>query len=588
MNCIDTIAPPGVRAGGNIWPERKDAHRRSSRIPAMLSAAGRALADAWQLPYFAALARMEALSGRPEHSGGGDGAAREEGLPASASAKKPGRARRSRAGSAADLSTSEFAELVRDAGAIAARYWNELSRRRAFTRPPEALVDRIRSEPLPQRPAPLAEILERIEREVVPYPNGPGHPRWWGFVCSPPHPAGIAAELISATLNNYVHGTSQIAVDVELKVLEWLAEMIGLPPTSSGVLVSGGSAANLVALAAAREASAPGTRTCGVAALARPRTVYASTQIHSCIGRALETLGLGKGALRAIPVDADWRIDVDELRGVIRRDIEGGFEPMVIVGSAGTVNTGAVDRLDALADVAEEVSCWFHVDGAYGAFAGSLPELGERYRGIERADSVAADPHKWLYVPVEAGAVLVRDPETLESAFATRADYFALQEGSYIEGSVWLPDRTLQLSRGFRALKIWAVIQAIGMDGYRELWRNDIAVAREVTRLAGANPKLEVLAESDLSIFCIRYLPEHGDVDAFNRRLLDRIHRDGRHFATPVVLNGRYGLRGCVLNFRSTLNDARLFVETVLQLGAELERETRPAGTGGASAEPGE
>ncbi|UCC83123.1 MAG: hypothetical protein JSW46_19585 [Gemmatimonadota bacterium] len=579
MNCIDTTALIGVRAADRIWPERKDVHRRSRLIRALLSAAGRALADAWRLPYFAAFARMEALRGRPEHSGGGDAAAGGEGLRAAAATQGTESGRRSRAGSAsrvgpaADVPTSEFAELVREAGAIAARYWDELSRRRAFTRPPEALVDCIRSEPLPRRPGQLTGILERIEREVVPFPNGPGHPRWWGFVCSPPHPAGIAAELISATLNNYVHGTSQIAVDVELKVLEWLAEMIGLPQTSSGVLVSGGSAANLVALAAAREASAPGTRARGVAALARPRTVYASTQIHSCIGRALETLGLGKDALRIIPVDADWRTDVDELRGVVRRDIEAGVEPMAIVGSAGTVNTGAVDRLDALADVAEEVGCWFHVDGAYGAFAGSLPELGGRYRGIERADSVAADPHKWLYVPVEAGAVLVRDPWTLVSAFATRADYFALEEGSYIEGSVWLPDRTLQLSRGFRALKIWAVIQAIGMDGYRELWRNDIAVAREVTRLATANPKLEVLAESDLSIFCIRYLPEHGDVDAFNRRLLDRIHRDGRHFVTPVVLNGSYGLRGCVLNFRSTLGDARLFVETVLELGAELERE---------------
>lgn len=469
------------------------------------------------------------------------------------------------------LTHASFDELLARASAVAARYWRSIPGRRAFTRPPPELVRRIRTEPLPTRGVGPDEILGRIEREIVPYPNGAGHPRWWGFVSASAHPAGIAAELVATTLNNYVHGTSQIATDVELRVVEWLAELVGLPEGSSGLLVSGGSMANLVALGAAREARAPGVRRRGLQGLDRRFAVYASSQIHSCVARALEILGLGRSSLRSIPVDADWRIDVRELREAIRRDRDEGIEPLAIVGSAGTVNTGAVDPLDALADVAEEVGVWFHVDGAYGGVAAALPELAERYRGIERADSVAVDPHKWLYVPVEAGAVLVHDPEVLTAAYATTADYLTLDDGFYLKGSAWLADRGPQLSRSFRALKVWAVLQSLGVQGLRALWRKDIEVAREVRRRAAAHPRLESMTDSDLSIFCVRYLPRSGDPDEFNRRLLDAIHRDGRFLVTPVILDGAYGLRGCVVNFRSTLQDARDFVDTLAELGRELE-----------------
>ncbi len=559
---------------------KADDHPHHLSLRDILRTIGEAIAATWELPGLGGIGRVAAMRSRVTRERTnkirGDEGAGPTAI--SAPSRRPRGVREPRP--APDLTPGEFSEVLRDAAEVAVRYWKNLPTRRAFTRPPEEVVKRIRTEPLPRGARPIDEIIERIEREVVPYPNGAGHPRWWGFVSSPAHAAGIAAELIATTLDNYVHGTSQIAVDVELKVLDWLAEMIGMPEGSNGLLVSGGSAANLVALVAAREAKAPGTRRSGVKGLERPLAVYASDQIHSCIGRALEVMGLGANALRVIPTDSDFRIDVAELQGAIREDLHAGIEPLAIVGSAGTVNTGAIDPLESLADIAEEVGCWFHVDGAYGAFAGALPELAERYRGIERADSVAADPHKWLYTPVEAGAVLVRDTRTLEEAFWTRAGYFTLEEGTYMQGGTWLPDRGFQLSRGFRALKVWAVIQAIGMEGYLDLWRNDIAVAREVTHLAEANPRLEVLAGSDLSIFCIRYLPEDGDVDEFNHRLLDLIHRDGRHLVTPVMLNGRYGLRGCVVNFRSTLEDARYFVDTVVELGERLEREALETGEG--------
>lgn len=265
-------------------------------------------------------------------------------------------------------------------------------------------------------------------------------------------------------------------------------------------------------------------------------------------------------------------MNADALDAMVAADRRAGLEPIVAVASAGTVNTGVVDPLARIADVAGAHGLWFHVDGAYGAFGAALPELAPRYRGIERADSVAADPHKWLYVPYEAGATLVRDPAALHAMFAMRPDYLAADHDSYLEGPVWLSDMGPQLTREFRALKVWAVLQAVGLDGYRALWRNDIAVAREITQLAGAHPRLEVAARSDLSCFCLRYKPRADESDAFNRRLLEAILRDGRMILAGTMIDRRFTLRGCVTNFRSTLEDARICIETTLELADAMDR----------------
>ena len=476
---------------------------------------------------------------------------------------------------APDLETADFRALLEHAAAVAARYWDRLPEMRAFTRPPDDLVATWRAEPLPQHGVPLDRIVDRIEREVVAYPLGVGQRRWWGFINSPPHPIGIAADLIASTLKNNCAGTSQMAVQVELTVMAWLAELVGLPPQSGGLLVSGGSMANLVALAACREAKLPGTRRHGLRAVSTPPTIYASTEAHSCIRRAVEVLGLGSDALRLVPVDREYRMDAGALREMLATDRAAGLRPICVVASAGTVNTGVVDPIADIADAAREYDCWFHVDGAYGAVGAALPELAPRYRGMDRADSVAMDPHKWLYAPYEAGATLVRDTATLRAMFAHRAEYLALEEQWYLEGPVWLSDMGPQLTREFRALSVWAVMQAVGLEHYRELWRNDIAVAREIARQAALEPRLEVLAPTDLSCFCVRYRPERGDANAFNRMLLDRTHRDGRMFVSGTTLDGKFALRGCVTNFRSTAADARLCVEIILELGKRLEAEQR-------------
>ena len=476
---------------------------------------------------------------------------------------------------APDLDAQDFRALLQRAADIAARHWERLPDMRAYTRPPDDLVAALRAEPLPARGKPLAEVLERIEREVVPYPIGIGQRRWWGFINSSPHPLGIAAELVATTLNNNCAGTSQVAVQVELTVIDWLAQLLGLPQGTGGLLVSGGSMANLVALAAMREAKAPGTRRRGLTGRERPLTVYASVEAHSCIRRAVELLGIGTDGLRLVPVDRDYRLDVPALQQMIAADRAAGLEPICVVASAGTVNTGVIDPIAAAADVAQASGCWFHVDGAYGAVGAALPELAARYRGIERADSVAMDPHKWLYVPYEAGATLVRDPATLRAMFALRPEYLALEQDWYLESPVWPADLGPQLTREFRALKVWAVIQAVGLERYRELWRSDIAVAQEITRLARGHHRLEVLAPSDLSCFSLRYVPQRPgpDANAFNRRLLDRTHRDGRMFISGTVLDGKFALRGCVTNYRSTLEDAKICVDVIVELGTELEAE---------------
>ena len=474
---------------------------------------------------------------------------------------------------APDLDAQDFRDLLGHAADIAARHWERVPDMPAYTRPPDTVVAAFRVQPLPQRGAPVHEIFDRIERDVVAYPLGVGQRRWWGFINSPPHPVGIAADLIATTLKNNCAGTSQLAIQVELTVMDWLAQLVGLPRGATGLLVSGGSMANLVALAGCREAKLPGTRRRGVRAAARQPTVYASTEAHSCVRRAVELLGLGTDALRLVPVDREYRMDVAALREMIAADRAGGLEPICVVASGGTVNTGVVDPLAELADVAQEHGCWFHVDGAYGAVGAALPELAPLYRGIERADSVALDPHKWLYVPYEAGATLVRDPATLRAMFAHRAEYLALEQDSYLEGPVWISDLGPQLTREFRALKVWAVMQAVGVERYCELWRSDIAVAREIERLAREDARLEVLAPSDLSCFCLRYVPRRGDANAFNRALLDRTHRDGRMFISGTTLAGKFALRGCVTNFRSTLADAQVCIDTIVELGERLERE---------------
>jgi aromatic-L-amino-acid decarboxylase len=264
-------------------------------------------------------------------------------------------------------------------------------------------------------------------------------------------------------------------------------------------------------------------------------------------------------------------MDPRALAAAVREDRASGRLPLCVVATAGTVNTGVIDPLEAIRDVARSEDLWFHVDGAYGAVCAALPELAERYRGLTDADSLTANPHKWLYVPYEAGAVLVRDRNALTRAFATRADYLEVEETDYFSGPLWFHQQGPQLSRAFRALKIWAVMREIGVEGFRTLWRRDLATAAELRRLIQAHPRLELVGPADLSIVCFRYVPRTTDPQRLNRRLVDRVQKDGRLFVSGTSVNGTACLRAAILNFRSTPADAALAVDVIAELGAELE-----------------
>ncbi|MDH3495510.1 MAG: pyridoxal-dependent decarboxylase [Gemmatimonadota bacterium] len=473
-----------------------------------------------------------------------------------------------------DFSPDAFARTLARVQELAVDYLRRLPEREAFRRPPDDVVRRFEAAPLPKEGEPADRILADIERDVLPYSLGIGHPRWWGYVRASPSPFGMATDLLATTMNNNCSGSAQIATYLEMTVVRWLAELVGYPPDAGGILLSGGSAANFVALAAMREAKLPGTRQHGLRHLDRPPVVYVTYETHSCIRRAVDLLGFGNDALRLLPTDDRLRMDPAALAAAVREDRATGRLPLCVVATAGTVNLGAVDRLTELREVARAEDLWFHIDGAYGGVLAALPELADRYAGLADADSLAINPHKWLYVPYEAGLVLVRDRNALTRAFATKADYLEVEEEDYFSGPLWFYQQGPQLSRAFRALKIWAVMRQIGLGGYRTLWRQDLATAAELRRLVAEHPRLELVGPSDLSIVCFRYVPAREDAQRLNRRLVDRIQKDGRLFVSGTTVNGTACLRAAILNFRTTAADAKLAVDAVAELGAGLEAAT--------------
>jgi len=471
-----------------------------------------------------------------------------------------------------ELSPEAYGRTLARVQHLAEAYLRGLPERAAFRRPPDDVIRRFESAPLPRRGTPADAILDDVARDILPYSLGIGHPRWWGYVRASASPLGMAADLLAATMNNNCSGSAQIATFVEMTVMRWLAELVGYPADAGGLLTSGGSAANFVALAAMREAKLPGTRVTGLPGSAVRPVVYVTPETHSCIRRAVELLGFGSDSLRLLPPDADLCMDPGALAAAVAEDRAAGRHPLCVVATAGTVNAGAIDPLDAIRDVARREDLWFHVDGAYGAIGAALPELAARYTGMADADSLTIDPHKWLYVPYEAGAVLVRDRNALTRAFATKADYLEVDEEDYFSGPLWFYQQGPQLSRAFRALKVWCVMRELGVEGFRALWRNDLAVAAELRRAVATHPRLEPVGPSGLSIVCFRYVPRHANADTLNRKLVNRIQQDGRLFVSGTLVRGTYALRAAILNFRSTPADAQRTVEVVTELGAELDR----------------
>lgn len=445
---------------------------------------------------------------------------------------------------------------------------------------------------LPEQGTEAKDLLEEAAQLLFEYSTFNGHPRFMGVITSSAAPIGALGDLLAAAVNPNVGGwfSSPMATEIEAQTVRWIAEMIGYPSDCGGLLVSGGNMGNFVGFLAARRAKASwDVRTSGMRGNeSRQMRVYTSGETHTWIQKATDMFGLGTDAIRWIPVDEQLRMKTTALRKQIEEDIEAGDFPFLVIGTAGTVSTGAVDPLPELAAICREYGLWFHVDGAYGALAAVL--LGDSQdmkvpadlQGISEADSVAVDPHKWLYTPLEAGCTLVRDPKLLRDAFSYHPPYYHFDEEAM--SSINYYEYGPQNSRGFRALKVWLALRQVGREGYVEMISDDIRLAQELYRLVDAHPELQAFTQS-LSIITFRYVPPDltpgsQNIEAYlsqlNAELLTRLQRSGEAFLSNAVIGTTFLLRACVVNFRTSLEDIEALPGIVIRLGQEVDATLRP------------
>jgi aromatic-L-amino-acid decarboxylase len=445
--------------------------------------------------------------------------------------------------------------------------------------PPGGLLDSWANDQWPDAGVPVEDVLREFADTVAPFPFGNGHPRFAAWINSPPHPLGVAAAALAAAMNPSVAGGNHAAVHLERRVVGWFANLVGWCDGYTGQFVSGGSASTLTALAVARRGALSRAghdeRRDGLTGIRARLVVYASAEAHSCVTKAVEALGIGSANITRIAVDSEHRIVVADLERTVAADLGQGAVPIAVVASAGTVNTGAVDPIAEIADVCDRHNLWLHVDGAYGGAAVLLLDGWESARsGLARADSVALDPHKWLYVPVDAGLILLRSEAIARDTFSLVPPYLRITGG--VDEPVWFSEYGLEQTRPFRALKVWMQLTHLGKDGYRQLLSRDIAVARALSRQVGDSPDLEVLA-SGLSVVCFRHCPADlpdDCLDAHNEALLHRLQVRGKAFLAGTLVDGRFALRACVVSPHTTTRDTAAILAEVRRCGAIVRGRT--------------
>jgi aromatic-L-amino-acid decarboxylase len=449
------------------------------------------------------------------------------------------------------------------------------------------------NDPLPRDGAPAEALIDEAADLLFDHSLFNGHPSFWGYITSSATPIGALGDFLAAAVNPNVgaYALSPMATEIERQTIQWLAEFIGYPSESSGVFVSGGNMANFVGFLAARKAKAGwDIRKRGLNGFSeeqfdlrhRQLLIYCSKGTHTWVEKAADLFGFGTNAIRWIDLNKDQQIDLVKLNKQINQDRNKGYVPFLLVGTAGSVSTGVVDDLATLAKIARLHGLWFHVDGAYGAPAAVLPELSQTFDGLSEADSIAIDPHKWLYSPLEAGCILVRNPQHLTDAFSFHPEYFNF-DGNAEDPVINYYDYGLQNSRGFRALKVWLGIRQAGKNGYQKMIRKDIELAKKLFQLVSNEEELEAISQN-LSITTFRYIPkelkdqskarEHY-INKLNENLLNALQSGGKVFLSNAIVDGKYCLRVCIVNFRTTIAEIKDLVKIVLQEGKKLDRQLR-------------
>jgi len=422
-------------------------------------------------------------------------------------------------------------------------------------------------QPLPQKPADLASLHDTFMREILPYSVGNVHPAFMGWVHGGGTPVGMVAEMLAAGLNANLGGRDQIPIEVERQVVRWVRELFRFPETASGLFVIGTSIANLIAVLIARTgALGAGVRRQGIAAMGKRLTAYTSQGAHGCIAQAMDLAGFGTDMLRLIPMNDRFQMDIGALAEAIAIDKRAGLAPFFIAGSAGTVDTGAIDPLAAIADLARREALWFHVDGAHGALGMLAPDIAPRLSGIERADSIAFDFHKWGQVPYDAGYILVRDGALHHATFASPAAYLKRHTRGMAAGSPWPCDFGPDLSRGFRALKTWFTIKAFGTERLGAMIASSCALAEYMQQRIRGEPALELLAPVALNIVCFRYRCDHAD--EVNQNIVADLQESGIAAPSTTTIGGRLAIRAAIVNHRTGRTDIDALIDAAVALGS--------------------
>jgi glutamate/tyrosine decarboxylase-like PLP-dependent enzyme len=489
-----------------------------------------------------------------------------------------------------DITADEIRRIGSEAVELIANYYESLRDLRVLPDTTARAVRGLLSEALPEAGADFDELLGVFRDVILPFSRHDGHPRFFGYVASPGTAVAAFADMLASALNANVTSwrSGPAPAEVERLAIDWIKQILGYPADAAGLFVSGGSMANFSGLAAARAMKAPAVvATDGMRSVGREMRIYMSEEGHHSITKAAGLLGIGHKNVRIARVDDRFRIDIDDLARKIEEDLRDGHLPFCVVASAGTVNTGAFDSLGEVADVARAYNLWMHVDASYGGFAVMAESARRLFDRISDADSISLDPHKWLYLPVDCGCVLYRDPMAARAAFSHDAEYTRILEQEPDEAfAFW--DYGPELSRRFRALKVWMMLKNVGTRALGESIEKNIACAKHLARLVEASEDFEMLAPVELSIFCFRYVPRsvkqemegtsreraeeiNGELDVMNERLMVELQRDGDAYLSNARVRGRFALRGCVLNYRTTERDMESLLEAVRRVAKRIE-----------------